>query len=145
MIDAGQRFCGDTNVPAAVVLDLFQQSCGGGGGGGGGGTGATITLATARSGPVRAVLSATQTSASRGSVYLTLYRGGLEYGQPQLGVQNQFVWSQLRRPRSGFISLNPAVGYVGAAVLVNPRQLYLGYQFKLTANGWAEVASPATP
>jgi len=147
VIDAGDRFCSDRRVPAAVIRDLFSQICASGGNTGGG---LTKTLASKRVGPLRAVLSATQ-GPRRGktvpaSVYLTIYRNGVEIGQPRLGATNSFVWSQLRRSRSGFVDINPSVGYVGAQVLRNPVSLYRAYQFKVTSGGlWQQVPSSATP
>ena len=147
VIDAGDRFCSDRRVPSAVVRDLFRQICASGGKTGGG---LTKTLASKRVGPLRAVLSATQ-GPRRGktvpaSVYLTIYRNGVEIGQPRLGATNSFVWSQLRRSRSGVVDINPSVGYVGAQVLRNPVTLYRAYQFKVTSGGlWQQVPSPASP
>lgn len=149
VLDAGDRFCTDTRVPAAVILDLFRQRCGGTGGGGGA-KALTRTIASARVGPLRAVLSATRGSTRgktvRATVHLTIFRNGVEIAQPQLGPSNAYVWSQVRRPRSGFVTINPSVGYVGAQVLRSPVSLYAPYQFRVTSRGlWQQVASPATP
>lgn len=149
VIDAGDRFCTDTAVPAAVILDLFRQRCGGSGGGGGT-TALTRTISSSRVGPLRAVLSATRGSTRgktvRATVHLTIFRNGVEIAQPQLGATNGFVWSQVRRPRSGFVTINPSVGYVGAQVLQSPVALYRAYQFRVTGRGlWQQVASPASP
>lgn len=146
VLDAGARFCTDTRVPAAVILDLFGQRCATGGGSG---TGSTVTLASRRVGPLRAVLSATrgpQVGRSvPASVYLTLFRNGVEIGQPQIGTANGFVWSQVRRGGAGYVSINPSVGYVGAQVLQNPTALYLSTQFKVLSSGrWWQVRSAAT-
>lgn len=113
LIDFGSNFCGDADVPGAVLQDLFNQSCGGSGGGSSTGQGIT-TLGSAVTGNTTATLIATRTTPAgaagipRASVFLNVAvrsaLGNVVVAQQQVGNPSGFNWNLLNRAGGGGVT-----------------------------------------
>jgi hypothetical protein len=110
LLDFGSNFCGDADVPGAVLKDLFRQSCGGSGGGSSIGQGIT-TLGSAVVGRTTATLIATRTTPAgaagipRASVFLNVAVrsafGNVVVAQQPVGRPSGFNWNLLNRAGGG--------------------------------------------
>src|SRR5512134_2442561 len=113
LIDFGANFCGDAEVPGAVLQDLFGTSCGGSGGNSQPGVGYKV-LGTAVAGPTTAQLIAVR-GAKRGniqpaSVFLNVAVNRVSVVQQTVGRVLGFNWSLLNRPGGGGVIALAAVG-----------------------------------
>lgn len=123
LLDFGDNFCGDAQVPGPVLLDLFGTSCGGSGGGSQPGTGFRV-LGTAVAGPTTVKLIAVR-GAPRGgvqpaSVFLEVAVNRAVIVQQTVGRVLGFNWNVLNRPGGGGVIALAAAGqgpqYVTATV-----------------------------
>ncbi|HSI31302.1 MAG TPA: hypothetical protein VK951_08225 [Miltoncostaeaceae bacterium] len=126
LLDFGDNFCGDAQVPGPVLQDLFGTSCGGSGGGSQPGTGFRV-LGTAVAGPSTVKLIAVR-GAPRGgvqpaSVFLEVAVNRAVVVQRTVGRVLGFNWNLLNRPGGGGLIALAAVGqgpqYVTATVRKN--------------------------
>jgi hypothetical protein len=113
LIDFGENFCGDADVPGAVLQDLFGTSCGGSGGGSNGGSGFAV-LGTAVAGPSTVKLIAVR-GARRGSIqpasaFVQVQRGSRVVVQQTVGRVLGFNWNLLNRPGGGGVIALASVG-----------------------------------
>ncbi len=113
LIDFGANFCGDADVPGAVLRDLFGTSCGGSGGGSNAGSGFAV-LGTAVAGPSTVKLIAVR-GARRGAVqpasaFVQVQRGAKVVVQQTVGRVLGFNWSLLSRPGGGGVIALASVG-----------------------------------
>ena len=129
VIDQGQDFC-DGSAPAAVVKDLFGQTCGGNPP-----SGSKQILATSTSGVTRVQLTAQRASGNTASVYIALWRrfnGGFQrVAERRLGKAGGYAWQTVTGPGGGFVTLNATLGYTSAQVLRNATSYYQFFPFRL--------------
>ena len=163
LIDFGANFCGDAEVPGAVLQDLFNQSCGGSGGGSTPGQGVT-TLGSAVAGTTTASLIAARTTPAgaagipRASVYLNVAvstaLGNVTVAQQQVGVPSGFNWNLLNRPGGGGVTALPSISTGPQFITVSVRRsamLYgtASYTFQsnvlLRVQGTLPVSPPVLP
>ena len=113
LLDFGDNFCGDAQVPGPVLQDLFGTTCGGSGGGSQPGTGFKV-LGTAVAGPSTVKLIAVR-GAPRGgvqpaSVFLEVAVSRKVIVQQTVGRVLGFNWNLLNRPGGGGVIALAAVG-----------------------------------
>lgn len=113
LLDFGDNFCGDAQVPGAVLQDLFGTSCGGSGGNSQPGQGFKL-LATAVAGSTTAQLIAVR-GAPRGnfqpaSVFINVAVNRKDVVQQTVGRVLGFNWNLLNRPGGGGLIALAAVG-----------------------------------
>jgi hypothetical protein len=113
LLDFGDNFCGDAQVPGPVLQDLFGTSCGGSGGGSQPGVGFKL-LGTAVAGPTTVQLIAVR-GAPRGgiqpaSVFLNVLVNRKVAVQHTVGRVLGFKWNLLNRPGGGGVIALAAVG-----------------------------------
>lgn len=130
LLDFGSNFCGDADVPGAVLQDLFGTSCGGSGGGSNAGSGFAV-LGTAVAGPSTVKLIAVR-GAKRGnvqpaSVFVQVARGGRVVVQQTVGRVLGFNWSLLNRPGGGGVIALAAVGTAPQYITVTVRRTARAY------------------
>jgi hypothetical protein len=117
LLDFGTNFCGDAEVPGAVLQDLFGTTCGGSGGGSVPGQGVT-TLSTAVAGTTTATLIAVRNGTVRGvprasvvlNVAVTTPTGSSVVAQQPIGRPGGFNWNLLNRPGAGGVIALDSVG-----------------------------------
>jgi hypothetical protein len=113
LLDFGDNFCGDAQVPGAVLQDLFGTSCGGSGGGSQPGTGFRV-LGTAVAGPTTvkliAVRGAPRSGVQPASVFLQVAMNRTVVVQQTVGRLLGFNWNVLNRPGGGGVIALAAVG-----------------------------------
>jgi hypothetical protein len=113
LLDFGDNFCGDAQVPGPVLQDLFGTTCGGSGGGSQPGTGFKV-LGTAVAGPSTVKLIAVR-GAPRGgvqpaSVFLEVAVSRKIIVQQTVGRVLGFNWNLLNRSGGGGVIALAAVG-----------------------------------
>jgi hypothetical protein len=113
LLDFGDNFCGDAQVPGPVLQDLFGTTCGGSGGGSQPGAGFRV-LATAVAGPTTAKLIAVRGEPRSGvqpaSVFLQVAVNRAVVVQQTVGRVLGFNWNLLNRPGGGGLIALAAVG-----------------------------------
>jgi hypothetical protein len=113
LLDFGDNFCGDAQVPGPVLQDLFGTTCGGSGGGSQPGAGFRV-LATAVAGPTTAKLIAVRGAPRSGvqpaSVFLQVAVNRAVVVQQTVGRVLGFNWNLLNRPGGGGLIALAAVG-----------------------------------
>jgi hypothetical protein len=113
LLDFGDNFCGDAQVPGPVLQDLFGTTCGGSGGGSQPGTGFRV-LGTAVAGPSTvkriAVRGAPRGGVQPASVFLEVAVSGKIVVQQTVGRVLGFNWNLLNRPGGGGVIALAAVG-----------------------------------
>jgi hypothetical protein len=113
LLDFGDNFCGDAQVPGPVLQDLFGTTCGGSGGGSQPGTGFRV-LGTAVAGPstvkLLAVRGAPRGGVQPASVFLEVAVSGKIVVQQTVGRVLGFNWNLLNRPGGGGVIALAAVG-----------------------------------
>lgn len=117
LLDFGTNFCGDAEIPGAVLEDLFGTTCGGANGGSVPDQG-IVTLGTAVAGRSTATLIAvrngTVRGVPRGSVFLNVAvatpAGTSVVAQQPVGKPGSFNWNLLNRPGGGGVIALDSVG-----------------------------------
>jgi hypothetical protein len=113
LLDFGDNFCGDAQVPGPVLQDLFGTTCGGSGGGSQPGAGFRV-LAPAGAGPMTAKLIAVRGAPRSGvqpaSVFLQVAVNRAVVVQQTVGRVLGFNWNLLNRPGGGGLIALAAVG-----------------------------------
>jgi hypothetical protein len=123
LVDFGDNFCGDAEVPGAVLADLFGTTCGGSGGGSRPGTGYRV-LGTAVAGPSTVKLIAVRGAPAGGvqpaSVFIEVAVNRTVVVQETVGRVLGFNWNIVNRPGGGGVialaSLGRGPQYVTATV-----------------------------
>ena len=117
LVDFGDNFCGDSEVPAAVLQDLFGTSCGGSGGGSRPGQGyAVLSSAVAGSTSVQliGVRGAPRGNVMRASVFLQVSvrtsAGSAVVDQQTVGRLLGFNWNLINKPGGGGVIALASVG-----------------------------------
>lgn len=113
LLDVGANFCGDAQVPGAVLQDLFGTSCSGSGGGSQPGQGFKV-LGTASAGRTTVRLIAVR-GAPRGrfqpaSAFVDVSVRGTSVVQQTVGRVLGFDWNLLNRPGGGGVIALAAAG-----------------------------------
>ena len=113
LLDFGDNFCGDAQVPGPVLQDLFGTSCGGSGGGSQPGVGYRV-LGTAVAGPSTIEAHCRAWRASRwgpaGQRFLEVAVNRKVVVQQTVGRVLGFNWNLLDRPGGGGVIALAAVG-----------------------------------
>ena len=113
LLDFGDNFCGDAQVPGPVLQDLFGTSCGGSGGGSQPGVGYRV-LGTAVAGPstikLIAVRGAPRGGVQPASAFLEVAVNRKVVVQQTVGRVLGFNWNLLDRPGGGGVIALAAVG-----------------------------------
>jgi hypothetical protein len=131
LLDFGSNFCGDADVPGAVLRDLFHTSCGGSGGGSSPGAGVT-TLGSASAGNTTVSLVAARTTPAgaagipRASVFVNVAvrtpLGNVVVAQQQVGRASGFNWNLLNRNGGGGVLLLPSIAAGPQFITVSVRR-----------------------
>ena len=117
LVNFGDNFCGDAEVPAAVLQDLFNTSCGGSGGGSQPGRGyAVLSSAVAGSTSLQliGVRGAPLGNVQRASVFLQISvrtaAGSAVVNQQTVGRLLGFNWNLINQPGGGGVIALASIG-----------------------------------
>ena len=152
LLDFGSNFCGDADIPGAVLQDLFNTTCGGSGGGSSTGTGVT-TLGSDAAGNTTATLVAARTTPAgaagipRASVFINVSirtaLGNVVVAQQQVGRTAGFNWNLLNRAGGGGVIVLPSISTGPQFITVSVRRsasLYGAASYTFQSNVLLPVA-----